>query len=238
MCSGQHQAGTGRDSPETERRLPEYAVPIAIRGRLPESKWSITRFLEHKELPPHADKDAIAIPPTLSSRGPTESDHFVPRVPVPNDRDWLIALRNRVRRASADGQRSIISPYGGSARFPLWVASFWVDADILNNKRARYHEANAWLQRHRSEISGNLLARVHADWQQFSWSKLNEHLKNPKTGHLPDPDELLKLLSDDWIEDPLVSANVIRPVPPQSVLTALGFWSLDGYYGHLTIFRD
>lgn len=207
----QQRTGTGRASPETERRLTEYAVPAAIRARLPESKWSIARFLEHKELPSHADQDAIVVSPTLSSRGPTEGDHYIPRIPVPNDRDWLIALRNRVRRASADGHRSIISPYGGSARFPLWVASFWVDVDILNNKRARYHDAHLWLQRHRSDISGNLLARVHADWQQFSWSRLNDNLKNPKTDYLPDPDELLKLLSDDWIEDPLVRAEATSP---------------------------
>jgi len=200
----QHPAGTGRASPEIERRLAEYTVPPAIRARLPEPKWSISRFLEHKELPSRSDRDAIVVVPTLSTRGPTESDHYIPRIPVPDDRDWLIALRNRVRRASADGHRSIISPYGGSARLPLWVASFWVDADILNSKRARYHDAHSWLQRHRSEISGNMLARVQADWQQFTWSKLNDNLKNPKTGHLPDPDELLKLLSDDWIEDPLV----------------------------------
>lgn len=207
----QPHVGAGRASPESERRPNEPTVPTSIRARLPDPKWSISRFLEHKDLPSYADAGAIVAMPSLSSRNPTETDSLIPRIPVPDNRDWLIALRNKVRRAAADGQRAINSPFGGSGRLPLWTAAYWVDVDILNNKRSRYHQANGWLQNHRSEVSSNLLARVQSDWQQFSWSKLNDNLKNSKTGHLPDPDELLQLLSDEWLEDPLVSAHMISP---------------------------
>lgn len=200
-----------RASPETERRPDELVVPSPIRSKLPDPSWPIARFLATKDLPRYAEAGAIISVPSLSSRGPTESDIHIPRIPIPDDRDWLIALRNKVRRAAADGQRSINSPFGGSARFPLWTAAYWVDVDIYATKRAQYQQANAWLQQHRSEVSSNLIARVHADWQQFSWSKLNDNLKNSITSHLPDPDELLALLSDEWLEDPLVSYHDQAP---------------------------
>jgi hypothetical protein len=186
-------------------------IPIPIRSRLPDPKWSISRFLEYKELPPLADQDAIVTEPTLSTRLPSEPDHHVPRIPVPNDKDWLIDLRKRLQTAVAHGQRSIVSPFGGSARFPLWAAGYWVEVDIFHRKRARYLEANAWMQHHRSTMPSNLIARVHTGWQSFTWSKLNEKLKGPESHVLPDPDELLTLLSDRWFEDLLVRSFLGDP---------------------------
>ena len=205
----------GRDSPETERRASDQlipsgstVIPTAIRSRLPDPKWTIHRFLEHtKELPQPAEANSIVIAPTLSTRAPTESDHHIPRIPVPNDREWLIDLRKRVQTAGALGLRSIISPFGGNGRMPLWAASYWVEVDIIQHKRAKYLEANDWLQRHRSTLASNLTARVQAGWQSFNWSQLNSKLKSAESHMLPDPDELLGLLSENWFEDPLVRIN-------------------------------
>lgn len=193
----------GAASPESTRRPETTTTPRSIRQQLPDPKWTIARFLEHKGLPSHTDDHDRT--PALSTQAPDEKEHNIPRIPVPIRRQFLVDLRKQVGHAGLHGYLSIVSPFGGYSRFPLWTAAYWIEVDIILTKRKKYEEAQQWLSENSDVIPGNLVARVHADWQQFPWGTLNEHLKSAKTGMLPEPDDLLQLFSRDWLEDPVVS---------------------------------
>ncbi len=72
--------------------------------------------------------------------------------------------------------------------------------------RDQYDQATKWLDANQTPRSTTLVPRLYEGWKKFNWSELDADLKvDDPTAHLPQPDRLLPILSNQWIEDDSVS---------------------------------
>ncbi|KAF8314579.1 uncharacterized protein EI90DRAFT_432455 [Cantharellus anzutake] len=167
----------------------------------------------------------------FSARGPSERAQDLLRQPIPPP-SFTRKIRERLNRALRDGGRSILSPYDDRRRWPLWSGTFWSEIYRMLEIRDQYDQVRKWLDANQTPRSAPLIPRLYEGWKKFNWSELDSDLKaDDPTAHLPQPDRLLPILSNQWIEDDLMDLLVrltslnmkSRPVPP-GLVVPLRFW--------------
>ncbi|KAF9516864.1 hypothetical protein BS47DRAFT_611339 [Hydnum rufescens UP504] len=229
-------------TPDDQRRPPEppredepprvALIPASFKSEwVPNPRWTIQQLLD-TILPPPADPRTITISPTFSPRGPTELDSAMCTVPVP-PLTYVVILRDRAIRAIREGNRSVLSPYGDGRRYPLWTPTYWSEIAHVVEICAQYHEARNWLNAARvsRRADGELIPRIFDDWKKQPWSDLHRDLKaDDPTAHLPQPDRLLPIISDRWLEDDQMDLLIrltsvsVREQKKSGIVVPLRFW--------------
>jgi hypothetical protein len=119
-------------------------------------------------------------------------------------------LREKATRAIREGNRSVSSPYGDGRRYPLWTPAYWSEISHIIEICALYREANKWLNNARvsRRTDPTLIPRILNDWTKYNWTDLHRDLKaDDPTALLPQPDRLLPIISEKWLEDDQVSIS-------------------------------
>ena len=177
--------------------------PVFRKQYIPDPTLPI-QYLLQVELPPRIDLPPN-VDPLFSPRGPSERAQDLLKHPVPPPA-FIRKVRERLTRAVRDGSRSILSPFEDRRRYPLWSGTFWSEMQRMLEIRDQYDQAKQWLDINQTPRSTILLPRLYDSWKKFNWSELDANLKaDDPTAHLPQPDRLLPILSNQWIEDDSVS---------------------------------